>query len=332
MVERTAGLENEMKTKGINMMRRMELVHLRLATCRDGDAWDVLEERAILIEDLHLAGMIEDVIIREKERGKKGIWNDKKMIKITMDGGHTEVAVHAKRTRLLGFKGIRKMLEGVQISVTLDDRKMAVRNLVGVDLTMCGRRHNRPSMIKQDGTRDAIGLERFMEICEKGRVSVGLIEGKRMRGYIIEGRALEEAVPEIVLWVVEGYLYGEERKGEADWLWGENRDMVRGKRWEMMEWGEEQTGEYRRKTMDNNAMKEHMRRRAKGILPRKEGNTAPGAGGVFNYYQKDYQEDEIGSDVVVEKDEVADALISAVAFGGREIIKFQANHLRAIER
>ena len=134
------------------------------------------------------------------------------MIKITMDGGNTEIAVHAKRTKLLGFKGIRKMLEGFQISVTLDDRKMAVRNLVGEDLIMCGGRHNRPSMIKQDGTREAIGLERFMEICGKGIVSVGLKEGKRMRGYIIEGRALEEAVPEIVSWVVEGYLYGEERK------------------------------------------------------------------------------------------------------------------------
>ena len=82
MVARTARLDNERKTKGMVMEKRMELVYLRMATCHDGEAWELLEERAGVIEDLHLAGLIEDVIEGEKQRGAKRIWNDKKIIKI----------------------------------------------------------------------------------------------------------------------------------------------------------------------------------------------------------------------------------------------------------
>ena len=51
------------------MKRRMELIHLRLAICREGDAWVVLEERAVLVEDLHLAGLIEDLMEDDEALG-----------------------------------------------------------------------------------------------------------------------------------------------------------------------------------------------------------------------------------------------------------------------
>ena len=54
MVDRTARMDNERKTRGMDMEKRMELVYLRIATCHDGEAGELLEERAGLIEDLHL--------------------------------------------------------------------------------------------------------------------------------------------------------------------------------------------------------------------------------------------------------------------------------------
>ena len=62
------------------------------------------------------------------------------MIRSGVDGGSTEISAHLRsRTKLTGFKGIRKMMDEVRISITLDDRKMWSRNAVGEDLIMSGR-------------------------------------------------------------------------------------------------------------------------------------------------------------------------------------------------
>ena len=334
MLERTARMDNERKTKGMNMERRMELVYLRIATSHDGEAGELLEERAGLIEDLHLAGLIEDVKEEEKQRGAKRIWNEKKTIKSGIDGGSTEIAMSLRRrTKLMGFKGIRKMMEEVKISITLDDRKMWMRNATEEDLIMEFRRNNRPSMIGQDGEREEIGLERYFELSRKSVLMVGAREGKRLRGYKIEGRVLEDAIPKIMLWIVEGYLYSEAIKDGEEWLWGERSRMGRGERWEMMVEWEKKIEDFQRPRMGREAMVEYMRQRPRRFLPREEGRSAPGAGGILSFYQReDWEEEEGDEEEGVRINEVADALISAVAFGGREIIRFQSNQLRAIEK
>jgi hypothetical protein len=207
------------------------------------------------------------------------------------------------------------------------------RNAVGEDLIMSGRRQNRPSMIKQNGTREEIGLERLMEMSRKSVLLVGLKEGPRLRGYKLEGRVLEEAVPRIMLWIIEGYLYNEQRNEGEDWLWGKRGGMGREDRWDMIEKWNQQIENFQRPSMGREAMMEYMKRRKEGFLPRVKGRSAPGAGGVLSFYQREeLEEEESIAETAVEKNEVADALISAVAFGGREIIRFKANQLRAIER
>jgi trichohyalin len=62
-------LKEEEDVRLKTMKRRMELIHLRLAICREGDAWVVLEERAVLVEDLHLAGLIEDLMEDDEALG-----------------------------------------------------------------------------------------------------------------------------------------------------------------------------------------------------------------------------------------------------------------------
>ena len=157
IIERTAMLERGRRVEGIQIEQMMELIYLRIVTTnenRDEDNYDIMEERAVLKEDVMLANMLEKERQEEKKRTMKKIWSSKKTIRMKMDGGNTEIVVTmAKRsTKLIGIKGIRKMLEWVKIALTLDDRKMGLRNASGDDLRMVGRRHNLPSMTRQDGS------------------------------------------------------------------------------------------------------------------------------------------------------------------------------------
>ena len=47
-----------------------------------------------------------------------------------------------------------------------------------------------------------------------------------MRGYRIMGKVLEEAIPDILQWIVEGYEYSAEKNGKGDEIWGDNMSIT----------------------------------------------------------------------------------------------------------
>ena len=106
MVGSTATRLITAKTEGINMIERMEMMYMRMATSRDDEAREVLEERAILIEDLHLMELIDKVRKSGDNTGRQ-IWTENKMMILKMDGGRRQVNPKLLRPRNMehGHKG-----------------------------------------------------------------------------------------------------------------------------------------------------------------------------------------------------------------------------------
>ena len=76
IVERTARLENEARTSGIDIKKRMELLYLRMATCQDNEMEAVMEERAILREDVHLAEIWGEIMEEKRRDKKEATWKE----------------------------------------------------------------------------------------------------------------------------------------------------------------------------------------------------------------------------------------------------------------
>ena len=65
-------------------------------------------------------------------------------------------------------------------------------------------------------------------------------------------------------------------------------------------------------------MKEFMEKRQRGFVPRARANSAPGAGGIFWYYNRGEDGTEEGNEENdLENNEVADSLMKTIAFEGR---------------
>jgi hypothetical protein len=240
----------------------------------------------------------------------------------------------AKRsTKLIGIKGIRKMLEWVKIALTLDDRKMGFRNAPGDDLRMVGRRLNLPSMTRQDGSGEMLNMKRFLELADMEVVTIGLKEGRRLRGYRIMGRVLEEAIQEIVMWVVEGFVYNEGRVMGMEDIWGTSLGTSKQERVKAMDEWEKNMMKFNRKDMTKKAMKEWMGRRNRGILPKVEVCRAPGVGGVFWYYDQEERDDEDDEESdCLEKNAAAYSLIGSIALSGAAPMKLTKNEIKMIEK
>jgi hypothetical protein len=330
MIEATAKLATENSIRGVNMNKRMELMYRRMATSLDDEMENVMEERITLNEDLHLAELIEKMR-NDDEDG--GIWNDTKVMIMKMDGGNTEIRVKMARrnTKYKGIKGVRDLLDNIRVIITLDDRRIGMRNIKQADLVMPGKRYSRPSMIKQDGSMDTITFGRLIELADKEVVIVGIRDGGRMRGYRIMGKVLEEAIPEILQWIVEGYEYSAGKNGKGDEIWGdsmsisERREMVR-------EW-EKGFAKFKRAGQGRKAMKEYMERRKKGLLPRTSSKSAPGAGGIFWYYNRVEDNNEEGNEENdLETNEIAENIMKAIEFGGTEPLELTKKELNEVQK
>ena len=67
-------------------------------------------------------------------------------------------------------------------------------------------------------------------------------------------------------------------------------------------------------------MKEYMIRRKWGILPRKEGGSAPGAGGIFWYYVKDVDEVEGDEEEEeIKENEIANTFLTGLKEGNAPV-------------
>ena len=147
------------------------------------------------------------------------------------------------------------------------------------------------------------------------------------------GRVLEEAIQEIVVWVVEGFVYNEGRVMGMEDIWGTRLVTSEQGRVKAMEEWEKNMMKFNRKNMTKKAMKEWMGRRSRGILPKVEVCRAPGVGGVFWYYEQEERDDEDDEESdCLEENAAAHSLIGSIALNGTAPMKLTNNEIKTIEK
>ena len=115
-------------------------------------------------------------------------------------------------------------------------------------------------------------------------VTVGLREGVRIRGFRIMGRVLDEAIEEILYWIVEGYEYSNDKREEGSNVWGNDMEWI--ERREMIDSWERGIQQFKRIGQSRKEMKMFMETRRAGFMPRTSGFSAPGAGGILWCYSR----------------------------------------------
>ena len=76
-----------------------------------------------------------------------------------------------------------------------------------------------------------------------------------------------------------------------------------------------------------------MEKRKKGFIPRIRTNSAPGAEGIFWYYNRGEDGTEEGNEENdLESNEVADSLMKTIAFGGAEPLELTRKELYEVQK